>query len=187
LSAYTTEIEPLVIEKGNEQLAPYGVAITRMGNFDINLSPEDTEQIKKLAKDTSYSRLAGSFNQYAAGEMQLGAGEGMSQGGGAVSGAFLGAGLGVAGSAAQVPVTAPPATGFAGGGTGFAGGPAPASAATTVTCSNCQAQNDPSSKFCANCGQPLAVKVQHCTECGEELKPGAKFCANCGTPVPPPA
>lgn len=184
LSAYTTEIEPLVIEKGNEQLAPYGVAITRMGNFDINLSPEDTEQIKRLAKDTSYSRLAGSFNQYAAGEMQLGAGEGMSQGGGAVSGAFLGAGLGVAGSAAQMPVTAPPPNGFAGGGTGFAGGrPQAPAAGNTVACANCHANNDPSSKFCANCGQPLVATAQHCTECGEVIKPGTKFCASCGTAV----
>ncbi len=74
LSAYTTDIERSVIAKGNEQLTNYGVAITRMGNFDINLSPEDSASLKKLASDTSYSRLAGSFNQYAAGEMALGAG-----------------------------------------------------------------------------------------------------------------
>ena len=86
LSAYTEDIERSVIARGNEQLTAYGVAITRMGNFDINLSPEDSTSLKKLARDTSYSRLAGSFNQYAAGEMQLGAGEGMAQGGGAVVG-----------------------------------------------------------------------------------------------------
>jgi membrane protease subunit (stomatin/prohibitin family) len=78
LSVYTPDIEKAVIDKGNEQLSAYGVMITRMGNFDINLAPEDSEQLKRLAKDTSYSRLAGSFNQYAAGEMALGAGEGMS-------------------------------------------------------------------------------------------------------------
>ena len=101
LSAYTEDIERSVIAKGNEQLTNYGVAITRMGNFDINLSPEDSTSLKRLARDTSYSRLAGSFNQYAAGEMQIGAGEGMAQGGGAVSGAFLGAGLGIGGGMAR--------------------------------------------------------------------------------------
>src|SRR6201992_1918959 len=40
LSAYTQEIEQTVITRANEQLAAYGVAVTRMGNFDVNLSPE---------------------------------------------------------------------------------------------------------------------------------------------------
>ena len=69
LSAYTPDIEEEVMAKGNEQLASYGVAIIRMGNFDINLSEQDEAQLKTLAKDTAYSRLAGSFQQYAAGEM----------------------------------------------------------------------------------------------------------------------
>jgi membrane protease subunit (stomatin/prohibitin family) len=106
LSVYTPEIEQAVIANGNEQLAAYGVMITRMGNFDVNLAPEDSEQLKRLAKDTSYSRLAGSFNQYAAGELALGAGEGMAQGGEAVGGAFLGVGMGMGGVAAGQP-TAP--------------------------------------------------------------------------------
>ena len=76
LSAYTPDIEEEVMAKGNEQLESYGVAIIRMGNFDINLSEQDETQLKTLAKDTAYSRLAGSFQQYAAGEMALGAGPG---------------------------------------------------------------------------------------------------------------
>ena len=59
----------------------YGVQLTRMGNFDVNLSPEDEQQLKQLAKDTSYSQLAGGFGNYAQGEMALGAGQGMAQGG----------------------------------------------------------------------------------------------------------
>ncbi|MGH9095053.1 MAG: SPFH domain-containing protein, partial [Acidimicrobiales bacterium] len=65
LSAYTPDIEKTVIAAGNEQLATYGVTIVRMGNFDVNLSDGDEAQLKTLAKDTAYSRLAGSFNQYA--------------------------------------------------------------------------------------------------------------------------
>jgi membrane protease subunit (stomatin/prohibitin family) len=103
LSAYTPDIEKEVVAAGNEQLASYGVEIIRMGNFDINLSAEDEAQLKTLAKDTAYSRLAGGFQQYAAGEMAIGAGQGMAQGGGATGGAFLAAGVGMGGGAPASP------------------------------------------------------------------------------------
>ena len=96
LMAYSAEIEQNTIEAANGQLVAYGVQLTRMGNFDVNLSPEDEKQLKQLAKDTSYSQLAGGFQNYAAGEMALGAGQGMAQGGAGVDGAFLGAGFGLA-------------------------------------------------------------------------------------------
>ena len=96
LMAYSAEIEQATIEAANGQLSAYGVEMTRMGNFDVNLAPEDEKQLKQLAKDTSYSQLAGGFQQYAAGEMALGAGQGMAQGGAGTEGAFLGAGFGLA-------------------------------------------------------------------------------------------
>ena len=96
LMAYSAEIEQATIDAANGQLVAYGVQLTRMGNFDVNLSPEDEQQLKQLAKDTSYSQLAGGFQNYAAGEMALGAGQGMAKGGGATDGAFLGAGFGLA-------------------------------------------------------------------------------------------
>lgn len=193
LSIYTPEIEQAVIAKTNEILAAYGVMLTRMGNFDINLAAEDSEQLKKLAKDTSYSRLAGSFNQYAAGEMQLGAGEGMAQGGAATQGAFLAAGLG-AGAVAGQPAapTPPPAAGFAGGaGTGYAGPPPSAEAAASGesapaaerSCAGCGTANPGQARFCLDCGQPLAPQPAHCGNCDAELGAGAKFCMNCGTRV----
>ena len=97
LSVHSPEIEEATITSANGQLESYGLAVTRMGNFDINLAPEDATQLKQLAKDTSYSQLAGGFQQYAAGEMALGAGQGMSQGGGATEGAFLAAGFALPG------------------------------------------------------------------------------------------
>jgi len=206
LSAYTPEIERAVIGQTNEQLAAYGIAMTRMGNFDINLAPEDAAQLKTLAKDTSYSRLAGGFNQYAAGEMALGAGQGMAQGGGAVSGAFLAAGLGMGGQAAAQPLPAapPPAPGgFAGGAPGGYSGPPPAGyqqpelpsqtlplGATPVAqappgdaCASCSVVNPAGAKFCMACGSPMAPQVLHCSSCSAELPQGARFCASCGTPV----
>jgi len=209
LSAYTPDIEEEVVAKGNDQLATYGVEIIRMGNFDINLSEQDETQLKSLAKDTAYSRLAGGFQQYAAGEMALGAGQGMAQGGGAVSGAFLAAGMGMGGQAAAPvqPGPPPPAgPGFAGGGPGYAAQSQPgvtcpncqtsnaagakfcASCGTSlappgVVCANCQAENPQGAKFCASCGTSLAPAVTHCTACGAEVAPGGRFCPSCGTPV----
>src|ERR1700746_2698552 len=77
LMAYSAEIEQATIDAANGQLVAYGVQLTRMGNFDVNLSPEDEQQLKQLAKDTSYSQLAGGFQNYAAGEMGPGAGRAM--------------------------------------------------------------------------------------------------------------
>jgi membrane protease subunit (stomatin/prohibitin family) len=189
LSAYTTDIEETVIGKGNEQLANYGLRIIKMGNFDVNLSDEDEAQLKTLAKDTAYSRLAGSFGQYASGEMQLGAGQGMAKGGGATGGAFLAAGLGLGGQAAapaQQGPPPPPAPGFAGGGQGYVGGgPAPGGAApaATVECRNCHAANTPTAKFCAECGTSMAPPMQSCENCEAKNPVGARFCANCGQPL----
>ena len=182
LSVHSPEIEQAAITAGNGQLEAYGIAITRMGNFDINLSPEDAAQLKQLAKDTSYSQLAGGFGQYAAGEMALGAGQGMAKGGGGTEGAFLAAGFGLGGALAglgqqpqqQAPAPqAPPAAPQA----------APAPAPAGVACANCNTGNPAGAKFCMGCGQAMAPAVRHCTECGTELPGAAKFCANCGTPT----
>ena len=205
LSAYTPDIEKTVIASGNAQLASYGVSIVRMGNFDVNLSDADELSLKKLAKDTAYSRLAGSFNQYAAGEMQLGAGEGMAKGGAATGGAFLAAGLGLGGQAAAPQQAGspppPPAPGFAGGGPGFSGGPgggaaggpgggaAPGGASrpggsqaaeSGVECAACHTANAPGSKFCASCGTSLAPATVACSNCQTANPEGAKFCSACG-------
>lgn len=179
LSVHSPEIEQAAITSTNGQLESYGLALTRMGNFDINLAPEDAAQLKQLAKDTSYSQLAGGFQQYAAGEMALGAGQGMAQGGGATEGAFLAAGFALPGVMAgamqqqqQRPAPAPQAP------------PAPAAPPTVVagpTCAACNTSNPAGAKFCMGCGTAMAPQVKHCTECGNELPGGAKFCANCGT------
>ena len=210
LMAYSAEIEQNTIDAGNGQLAPYGVQLTRMGNFDINLSPEDEQQLKQLAKDTSYAQLAGGFQNYAAGEMALGAGQGMAQGGAGTEGAFLGAGFGLASAfgaqqAQAMQAAQQDAARWAAPQHGVPHGPpqgeapvqqpygqqgpgaAPASAAAApqavagAVCTSCQAANPAGAKFCMNCGQGLAPAVAHCTECGTELPAGARFCGNCGT------
>ena len=170
LSAYTPEIEAAIIIAANNAIADYGLTLVRMGNFDINLVEEDEARLKNLAKDVTYSRLAGGFQQYAAGEAMLGAGAGMAQGGGAVQGAFLAAGMGFGQQIAQPqqPV-APPAS------------IAPPVAAG-ATCGSCGTVNAAGAKFCSGCGTALASATVHCTECGTEIPANSKFCSGCGTP-----
>jgi len=188
LSMHRTEIEQGTVEEANNELAGYGIAITRLGNLDINLDEDDDARLKKLAGDTAYSRLAGGYLQAAQAEMMQGAGQGMAQGGGAVSPIFLGAGLGL-GQNMGVPQPTPgypppPAPGFAGGGQGYAPPaqpapqPAPPPAAGTVQCGNCQSQVREGAKFCDSCGNPMA---RQCSNCNAALGSTAKFCAECGT------
>ncbi|HEV7465244.1 MAG TPA: SPFH domain-containing protein [Candidatus Dormibacteraeota bacterium] len=212
LSAFTDEIEGTTLEGGNARLADYGLSLVGLTNFVVSLDDETEAELRRLAKDTAYSRLAGGFQQYAAGEMALGAGEGMAKGGGGVSGAFLGAGIGLGGVAAQPPAPGPPpppAPGFAGGGAGYAtqqpatvdcpschaanaaGAKFCAScgsslAPPTVSCPSCQAPGPQGSKFCPSCGSSLVPAVRTCAGCGAELAEGAKFCATCGKPTAEP-
>jgi membrane protease subunit (stomatin/prohibitin family) len=203
LSVHSPEIEIAAMQAANKELADYGIAITKLGNLDINLDDDDNARLKKLAGDTAYSRLAGGFLQAAQAEALQGAGEGLAKGGEGATPLFFGAGMGIANQMTQAPQQAPynpppPGPGFAGGGPGFTQAPqqqapeqqapeqqapAPAPAGTTE-CSNCHSQVQVGSKFCAECGTPMQ---KHCTNCNASLSPTAKFCAECGTPANPPA
>ena len=204
LSVHSPEIEVAAMQAANKELADYGIAITKLGNLDINLDDDDNARLKKLAGDTAYSRLAGGFLQAAQAEALQGAGEGMAKGGEGVTPMFFGAGMGMANQMMQAPQQAPagppPAgPGFAGGGPGFTQAPqqpqqqqapAPATANPAATtpamteCGNCHSQVAVGSKFCAECGTPMQ---KHCTNCNASLSASAKFCAECGTPASPPA
>ena len=207
LSMHSPDIEAATMPAANEQLADYGLAIARFGNLDVNLDDDDNARLKKLAGDTAYSRLAGGFLQAAQAEALQGAGEGMAQGGGAVTPMFLGAGLGMAGQMMQPPPQAqpapPPGPGFAGGGQGFVQQPppapppaapapaapaaAPAAAApaeATIECPSATARCASARSSAADCGTPMA---KHCTNCNADLSATAKFCAECGTPANPPS
>jgi membrane protease subunit (stomatin/prohibitin family) len=206
LSMHSPDIEQAAMPAANEQLADYGLAIARFGNLDCNIDDDDNARLKKLAGDTAYSRLAGGFLQAAQAEALQGAGEGMAQGGAAVTPMFLGAGFGMAGQMMQPPMQGqpvpPPGPGFAGGGQGFVQPPppaapppaaaapapaapqAPAAPTATVDCPECHNQVRAGAKFCDSCGTPMQ---RHCANCNADLTATAKFCAECGTPVNPPS
>ncbi|HEV2252706.1 MAG TPA: SPFH domain-containing protein [Streptosporangiaceae bacterium] len=206
LMAYSAEIEQNTIDAGNGQLAAYGVQLTRMGNFDINLSPEDEQQLKQLAKDTSYSQLAGGFQNYAAGEMALGAGQGLAKGGAGTEGAFLGAGFGLASAfgaqqaqamqaqqaeaaqrAAQqhgVPYgQGGPAQGAPPQGAPLQGGPPQAPPAQPAPQAP-PTQQAAAVSVCASCEAANPAGARFCMSCGQGLAPAVTHCTECGTELP---
>ena len=201
LMAYSAEIEQATIDAANGQLVAYGVQLTRMGNFDVNLSPEDEQQLKQLAKDTSYSQLAGGFQNYAAGEMALGAGQGMAKGGGAADGAFLGAGFGLASAfgaqqaqaqqAAQAQAAQQAAAQYGVPyGQGGPGGPQPGGPQSGGQQPGGQPQGGPppqqasSGPVCASCQAQNPAGAKFCMGCGQALAPAVQHCTECGTELP---
>jgi membrane protease subunit (stomatin/prohibitin family) len=180
IAARTDQIESETLTRVQTQVASYGVQIVRMGNFTISLNSDDEATLKNFRRDSSYTKLAGSFTQYGAGEAMRGIGEGAAKGDGGGSSALLGIGMGlgnVVAAAAAAPAAAAPAA--------AAAAPAPPAAAATATCPSCGAVHAPGMKFCPECGAAQAPPAVHCTACGTEAAPGAKFCANCGAALSP--
>jgi membrane protease subunit (stomatin/prohibitin family) len=169
ITAHTEEIERETLAKVQDYINTYGLQIARLGNFTISIKEEDEETLKTFRKDVQYTKLAGGFQQYGQGEAMLGVGKGAADGGGALSPALLGIGLGMGGQA-----TAANQQVAAGG-------------AVQVRCGNCNTLNPESAKFCTSCGQALGApapaptgSTMHCPECGTENSATAKFCTNCG-------
>ncbi|WP_227983717.1 SPFH domain-containing protein [Nocardia spumae] len=194
LSAQLQSIETEVVRRTNIALYEYGLRISRLGNFDITLAPEDAERIKRLAKDVTYIRLAGDFQRYAAGEMALGAGQGMAHGHGG-EGGFLGAALGFNAmgalgqtsspwAAQSAPPPPPPEPRQPAPGTPPNEEPPAALTAGETVCTSCGTGNPRAARFCMHCGTRLAATPRHCTDCGTELAAAARFCGACGTPAP---
>ncbi len=180
LAAHNDDIEAATIANVTTHIQTYGVQIVRMGNFTINITDDDRAKLSKLREQVAYTKLAGGFQQAAAGQALLGVGEGAAQGGGALPSALLGVGLGMGQN-------------MLGGGGGGGGGGAPV---VQVRCAGCGTLNPESAKFCASCGaamappappQAAAAATVACPACGTANAVGAKFCANCGTSMTPPA
>lgn len=196
-----------------------GIRIHQMGTFNINFSDDDRARLvaanaeiakanrgvkiaqsqaaarqfeldQKYNQDARYVQgLAGNYQNYAAGQAMIGAGQGMAAHGvdGGVAGVGAQAAIGMAmaggmmnqlhaqqGAPAQGAPVGQPQPNF----------PPQGAAVTCVSCGARQAQG----KFCAECGTALAQPKKFCSNCGNELQSGAKFCANCGTSAnAPPA
>lgn len=193
-------------------LQDIGVRVLQMGQFNINFSEDDRQRLvaanaevakanrgvkiaeaqaraKQFELDQKYKQderyvqnLAGNYNNYAAGQAMMGAGQGMATHGveGGVAGAGIQMAMGVNMANAMSGAMQPQA--------GVAAAPQFSPGGATVSCSSCNTRQ-PGGKFCAECGTALAQAKKFCTGCGQELIGAAKFCASCGTPAgaPPPS
>jgi membrane protease subunit (stomatin/prohibitin family) len=137
---------------------------------------------QKFGQDARYvEKLAGNYQNYAAGQAMMGAGQGMAE---------HGVGGGIAGVGAQMAVGMSMGGAMAGAFQGPQAGQQPnfppQNTGLTVTCAKCNAKQ-PGGKFCAECGAPLAQPKKFCVGCGTELGAAAKFCPNCGMAAGAPA
>jgi membrane protease subunit (stomatin/prohibitin family) len=158
LAAHTPDIEAGTVVAANATLAGYGLQVTRLGNITINVSDEDAEQLRDLARATAYTSLAGSFGAYASGEALLGAGKGMADGRGAAGEALAVAGLGIGSN-------------VLGGLGGFGAGAAATGGAAVAAPVAAAVVAEPSAP---------ASTAGFCSQCGHPLEAGAHFCATCG-------
>ncbi|MGH7882507.1 MAG: double zinc ribbon domain-containing protein, partial [Candidatus Dormibacteraceae bacterium] len=165
IAAKTGELEQETLSLVQAQVTTYGIQIMRMGNFTISIKEEDEATLKNYRKDIQYTRLAGGFQQYGAGEALKGIGEGSAKGGGEASPAVLGIGMGLG------QMVSGQATGGA--------------AQVQVRCAGCGTLNPEAAKFCSSCGNSLAPAKLLCPSCKSENPSGSKFCANCGTNLSP--
>ena len=171
----------------------------KIGQAAAKAQQKQFELDQKYNQDARYvQNLAGNWQNYAAGQAVMGAGQGMAEHGvggglaglgaevaigasvgGAMAGAFQNQPQFVVGGGAP---QAPPAQQQGGGGGGGA------AQGALLTCGKCGARQ-PAGKFCAECGTSLAPPKKFCTGCNQELVPSTvKFCGNCGTSaVTPPA
>jgi membrane protease subunit (stomatin/prohibitin family) len=147
---------------------------------------------QKFQQDARYVKdLAGNYQNYAAGQAMIGAGQGMAQhgvGDGGMAGAGMQMAVGV-NMAQQMGGAFAPQPQFQAGAPAQQQAPAApqfSPGGVIVTCSACNTKQ-PGGKFCAECGTPLAQPKKFCTGCGAELAAQAKFCANCGTRAGAPA
>jgi len=169
LAAQYKEIGEAIRAKINEDFKGYGLEVTKFYVENVSLPPEVEAAMDKRASMGALGD-AQKYMQFQAADALRDAAQ--NEGGGAGLGAGLGAGFAVGGQMANAFGAGQP------GGQQMGGG---APAAATVACPACGKQNNPSAKFCADCGGKMEVAQVPCVKCGAKLREGAKFCSECGS------
>jgi membrane protease subunit (stomatin/prohibitin family) len=105
--AYTEEIASEVINGLRPDVEAYGLEVVRVANFNLAMKDEDEQRLNKIYENAAYMRMAGSaqgYQQMAAANAMMNAGEAMKSGGGGnmggnplLAGAGLGVGVAIAG------------------------------------------------------------------------------------------
>lgn len=169
LAAQYKELGEAIRGKINGDFSSYGLEVTKFYVENISLPPEVEAAMDKRASMGALGD-AQKYMQFQAADALRDAAQ--NEGGGAGLGAGLGAGFAVGGQMANAFGMGQPGSQQGGGG---------APAAATVACPTCSKQNNPSAKFCADCGGKMEVAQVPCVKCGAQLREGAKFCSECGS------
>jgi len=167
LAAQYKEVGEAIRGKINEDFSSYGLEVTKFYVENISLPPEVEAAMDKRASMGALGD-AQKYMQFQAADALRDAAQ--NEGGGAGLGAGLGAGFAVGGQMANAFGANPQGQQM--------GAPA---AAATVACPACGKQNNPTAKFCADCGGKMEVAQVPCIKCGAKLREGAKFCSECGS------
>jgi membrane protease subunit (stomatin/prohibitin family) len=175
LPKYYDALDAAAKTRVKDDFAQYGVELI---DFLINaITPPD--DVQKVIDERTGMGVVGNMNQY----MQYKAARSLEEaaqnpGGsaGAAAGIGMGAGLGFAvpgmiNAAMQQQQSQANAA---------AGASAAGAAVAMIACPNCQAKIPANSKFCPECGKPVAQTIE-CPQCHTQNPAGAKFCSNCGT------
>jgi membrane protease subunit (stomatin/prohibitin family) len=174
LPKYYDALDAAAKTRVKDDFAQYGVELI---DFLINaITPPD--DVQKVIDERTGMGVVGNMNQY----MQYKAARSLEEaaqnpGGsaGAAAGIGMGAGLGFA-----IPGMINAAMQQQQSQSNSAGGAAAGAATAMIACPNCQAKIPANSKFCPECGKPVAATIE-CPQCHTENPAGAKFCSNCGT------
>lgn len=166
LAAQYKEVGEAIRGKINEDFSSYGLEVTKFYVENISLPPEVEAAMDKRASMGALGD-AQKYMQFQAADALRDAAQ--NEGGGAGLGAGLGAGFAVGGQMANAFGANPQ------------GQQMGAPAAATVACPACGKQNNPTAKFCADCGGKMEVVSVPCVKCGAKLREGAKFCSECGS------
>ena len=69
--AYTEEILTDTLARAKPVIDSYGLTVVNLANFHVSVKDEDLDQLKRYARDTAMSKMAGGFQSYALGEAMM--------------------------------------------------------------------------------------------------------------------
>lgn len=172
------EIAPMLEEISHEmknglhsEFDRYGIGVLNFYITSINFPDEDFELINSILGDKAAFDIIGD-NRYNVKRtydvMETAAGN---EGSGGIAAAGLGLGIG-AGAGMSLGQT-------------LNQNVVNATQPARVPCSNCHAPNDPSAKFCYDCGSKMEQVKKHCPSCQATVASNMKFCAECGCSLAP--
>lgn len=177
INAYIDELSGYMKERIEPDMAEYGI---RLINFYVNeiSVPEDDPSVKKLkdalAKKAEMNIIGYDYRQ----ERSFDALEGAATNPGSAGALFMGAGIGTG-----MGLGMGGAMGSAFGDiskeirTEDSGENSASAQDAQVTCSGCGRKIPAKSRFCPECGKPLAKK---CPKCNADISGEPKFCPECG-------